>query len=51
MGHLFIGDVVTCESKPPTSNYVDVGAPDFWYDGLFFSNEFHNNLDADVFYE
>ena len=29
LGHLFIGGAITYESKPPTSNYTDFGAPDF----------------------
>ena len=47
MDHIFIGCVVTYESEPPTSNDVDVGAPDFCSDELLFSNEFSNKLDAD----
>ena len=51
MGHIFIGGAVTSESKPPTSDDVYIGAPDFLSDDIFFSNEFRKNLYADEFYD
>ena len=50
MGHLFIGNAVNSGSKPPTSDDVDVGAPNLCSYDLFFSNDIFGNLEADTFY-
>ena len=49
--HFFIGGAITSETKPPTSDDVDVGAPDFWYEDIFFGDEFCDKLDDDAFYD
>ena len=51
MGNLFIAGAVTSESEPPTPDYVDVGAPYFYTDDLFFSNIIQDKLEADKFYD
>ena len=49
--HLFIGDAITSESNPSTQYGVDVGAPYFWSDDLFFGNNYREKLDANSFYD
>ena len=49
--HIFIGGDITSESKPPPSDDVDVGTPDFCSDYHFFSNKFCDNLYADAFFD
>ena len=51
MGYLFIGGTVTSQSKSPTSDDVDVGAPDFFSYDLFFICELCSKLEADAFYD
>ena len=51
VGPLFISGSVTSESKPPTSDDVDVGAPDFWSDDLLFNDDYCDKLDDYAFYD
>ena len=51
MGHLLIGGSFTSDSNPTTSYDVDVGAPYFCSDRLFFRDEFCDKIEADTFYD
>ena len=51
MGHIFMCDSVTSESRPPTPDDIDIGTPDFCSGDIFFKYEFREKLDADEFYD